>query len=30
MPTFSADTIDFAVAIQAKLEMEMQFVKNGS
>ena len=30
MPIFSADTIDFAVAIQAKLEMEMQFVKNGS
>ena len=30
MPIFSVDTIDFAVAIQAKLEMEMQFVKNGS
>ena len=29
MLIFSADTLDFAVAIKAKLEMEINFVKNG-
>ena len=28
MPIFSAGTLDFAVAILAKLEMEIQRVKN--
>ena len=29
MSIFSADTINFAVAIWAKLEMGIQFVQNG-
>ena len=29
MPIFSANTLGFAVVIKEKLEMEIQFVKNG-
>ena len=29
IPIFSADTLGFAVAIYAELEMEIQFVKTG-